>query len=68
MSGVVHEHTDERGEPLSFASARLERLAVMKAALRRGLMVWNIRAESCGRPTFGHKRLEEYRHKIATGV
>ena len=68
MSRTVREHMEERGGLLGFATTRQERLALMKAALRQGLMVWNITRGKYERTTFGHKRLEEYRHKIATGV
>jgi hypothetical protein len=43
-------------------------LALIKAALKQGLMVLNITRGKYERTTFGHKRFEEYRHKIATGV
>ena len=42
MSRTVREHMEERGGLLGFATTRQERLALMKAALRQGLMVWNI--------------------------
>ena len=40
----------------------------MKAAFRRRLMVWNTTRGEYELTTFGHKRLEDYCHKIATGV
>ncbi len=40
----------------------------MKAALEQGLIVWNKSVGKYELTGFGHKHLEEYRHKIATGV
>jgi len=40
----------------------------VKAAIEQGLVVWNKTADKYELTTFGHKRLEEYRHKIAIEV
>jgi hypothetical protein len=68
MSSAALKHIEERGSLLGFAGTRQERLVLMKAVLRQGLIVWNITRGKYELTTFGHKRLDEYRHKIATGV
>jgi hypothetical protein len=40
----------------------------MKAEIEQGLIVWNNTVGKYELTAFGHKRLEEYRHKNATGV
>ncbi len=40
----------------------------MEGALEQGLIVWNKSVGNYELTGLGHKRPEEYRHKIATGV
>ena len=51
-----------------FLAPRQYKLALMNAAVEQGLVVWNKTVDEYELLAFGHKRLEEYRHKIATEV
>jgi hypothetical protein len=51
-----------------FPAPRQYKLALMNAAVERGLVVWNKMLDKYELLGFGHKRLKEYRHKIATEV
>jgi len=68
VSGAVLGHIEERGRLHGFTVPRRDRLLLMKSALEQGLIVWNKSVGKYELTGFGHKHLEEYRHKIATGV
>jgi len=68
VSGAVLGHIEERGRLHGFAVPRGDRLLLMEAALEQGLIVWNKSVGNYELTGLGHKRPEEYRHKIATGV
>ncbi len=68
MSHVVLEHIEQHGSFHGFRAPRQETLALMKAAVGQGLIVWNKPAGKYELTTFGHKRLAQHRHKIATGI
>ncbi len=68
MSGNVLEHVEKCGSLQGFWASRREKLALMKAMTTQGLIVWNKTIGKYELTAFGHKRLEEYRHEIATGI
>jgi hypothetical protein len=68
MSSVVLDHIEKHGSFHRFQAPGQERLALMKVAVGQGLIVWNKVVGKYELTTVGHKRLAEYRHKIATAV
>ena len=60
------EHIEKRGSMQGYLTLRRERLTVMKAVTEQGLVVWNKSVAKYELTARGYKRLEEYRHKIAT--
>ena len=62
------EHIEKRGSMQGFLTSRQEKLTVMKAITEQGLVVWNKMAGKYELTMTGHIRLEEFRHKFATGV
>jgi hypothetical protein len=68
MSAAMLEHIEERGSLKGFPAPRREKLTLVKAAIEQGLIVWNKTTDKYELTTFGYRRLEEHRHKIATGA
>ena len=62
------EHIVKRRSMQGFLTSRQEKLTVMKAITEQGLVVWNKKAGKYELTMTGHIRLEEFRHKFATGV
>jgi len=64
----VLEYIEMRGSSLGFPAARRERLALMNAAIRQGLIAWNRMRGKFELTTQGNKCLAEHRHQTATEV
>lgn len=57
-----------RGSSLGFPAARQERLTLMQAAIRQGLIEWNGAVGKFVLTTLGRERLAAHRHEMAISV
>jgi len=62
------EHIELRGSSLGFPATRQERLTLVQAAIRQGLIEWNSAVGKFALTTFGREHLAAYRYEIATSV
>jgi hypothetical protein len=58
------EHIEKRGSLLSFAPDRAQRLELMKAMSKKGLVAWNATARKYELTTTGGECLAEHRRTI----
>jgi hypothetical protein len=58
---AVLEHIEKRGSLLWFAPDRAQRLGLMMAMIKKGLVVWNETARKYQLTTFGGQYLAEHR-------
>jgi hypothetical protein len=68
MSAAVLEHVVRHGRLQGFPAAPREKLALIKLAIEQGLVEWNKTVGKYELTGGGQRRLEEYHHKIATGI
>ena len=64
----VLAYIELRGSSLGFPAARQERLTLMQAAIRQGLIEWNGAVGKFVLTTLGHERLTAHRHEMAISV
>jgi hypothetical protein len=66
--GSALTHIADRGHLHAFAMPPSEKQALMRTAIREGLMVWSKELQRYELTTIGRERLAEYRHQTATDV